>query len=218
MREGEVLQRLDHPLFPRFFGMWQEGGKVFLLMEAVCGSSLAAILSRRGAFTERQTARMGLELAAGLKVLHELPRPMLFRDVKPANILIRQDGRVKLLDLGCACSLGEKPGNLAGTPDFGAPEQLKSGHVLTAACDVYGLGRTLQAAAGDRCGKAFARVLQACTEPHPGKRIPDMRGVMAALLDFGKESGRDKLPQKKSFLYPQIICIKNIWESSYKST
>lgn len=218
LQEGRLLQRMEHPLFPRFLGMWQEGETVFLMMEAVFGSSLEALLKRRGALTERQTARMGMELAVGLKYLHELPEPVLFRDVKPANILIRQDGRIKLLDLGCACRLGERAQSLAGTPGFGAPEQLEAGHVLTTACDVYGLGRTLRETVGKDCKRSFGRVLDACTREKAEIRIQDMREVLALLEPFAKEGSNAERFCLKGGLRDPIVCVKNIWESSYKNT
>lgn len=218
LQEGRLLQRMDHPLFPRFFGMWQESEMIFLLMEAVFGSSLEALLKRRGSLTERQAARMGMELAAGLKYLHELPEPVLFRDIKPANILIRQDGRIKLLDLGCICRLGERAQSLAGTPGYGAPEQLETGHVLTAACDVYGLGRTLQESVGKDCNKAFAQVLDACTRTKEEVRLQDMREVLAQLEPFAGEGSNAGMFLRKGSLRLPIVCVKNIWESRYKNT
>lgn len=217
-REGTLLQRLDHPLFPRFLGMWQEGERIFLMMEVVFGSSLETLLKRRGALTERQTARMGMELAAGLKYLHELPEPVLFRDVKPSNILIRQDGRIKLLDLGCVCRLGERTQSLAGTPGYGAPEQFEAGHALTAACDVYGLGRTLQEAVGKDCKNSFGHVLDAFTRTKEEIRLQDMREVLTQLEPFAREGSNEGMSWRKGGLRPPIVCVKNIWESCYKNT
>ena len=218
LQEGRLLQKLDHPLFPSFFGMWKEGDTVFILMEAVIGSNLEALIKRRGTFTERQAARMGMELAAGLRYLHELPEPLLFRDVKPANILVRQDGRIKLLDLGCVCRLGERVYNLAGTPGFGAPEQLEAGHVLTAACDVYSLGRTLREAVGKDCSRSFACVLDACTQVNAEIRLQDMREVLIQLQPFTKTGPTAGTFRLKRDLRTPIICVKNIWESNYKNT
>lgn len=214
-REGILLRQVDHPLFPKYYGMWQADGKVFLLLETVWGSSLEELLKRRGTFSARQTARMGLELAAGIKYLHELPESVLFRDVKPANIVVRQDGRVKLLDLGCACRRGEETKNLAGTPGYGAPEQLEQGHMLTPACDVYGLGKTLQAAAGETCNRELSGVLKACTCLRPEERIPDMQSVIRALTPFAEG---EHMPKKQRFWRSRVICEKNIWESSYKNS
>lgn len=213
LREAETLAGIDHPLFPKYFDVWQEGEKVFLLMEYVRGSSLETLLARRGCFSDMQTVQIGLELAEGLKYLHEMPKPILFRDLKPANIMLRQDGRVKLLDLGCACATGPQA-DLAGTPEYAPPEQLKSGSVLTPASDVFGLGKTLQAIADRKCGKGLRQVIKACIKERPGERIPDMRGVISALTALEKGTGR---PQKTGISgLTHAVCLNNVWESAYK--
>lgn len=213
LREAETLAGIDHPLFPKYLDVWQEGERVYLLMEYVRGSSLEALLARRGGFSDMQIVQIGLELAEGLKYLHELPRPILFRDLKPANILIRQDGRVKLLDLGCACTTGRQA-DLAGTPEYAAPEQLISGSVLTPASDVYGLGKTLQAMAGRKCAKGLRQVIAACLKERPQERLPDMRGVISALASLEKRTGRSQKlsPSGRT----PVVCVNNVWESAYK--
>lgn len=107
------------------------------------------MLARRGHFTMGQTIRTGLALAEGLQYLHERPERFLFRDVKPSNIMIRQDGSVKLIDFGCVCSRNDRISSRAGTPDYAAPEQLEGYGELTPSCDVYGLGKTLEAMLGE---------------------------------------------------------------------
>lgn len=213
LREAETLARINHPLFPKYLGVWQEGEKVYLLMEYVRGGSLEALLARRGGFSDMQIIRIGLELAEGLKYLHELPEPILFRDLKPANILLRQDGRVKLLDLGCACTTGRQA-DLAGTPEYAAPEQLKSGSVLTPASDVYGLGKTLQAMADRKCGKGLRQVIAACMKERPQERIPDMRGVISALAALKKKDSASR--KTTDSVQAHAVCVNNVWESAHK--
>ncbi len=147
-REARIMSKFFHPLFPKYFGMWQEAGQAFLLMEYVPGSTVEAFLKRRGSFGMRAAVRIGMELAGGLRTLHENREPYVFRDVKPANCMIRQDGRVKLLDFGCACPMGERGLSRAGTPGFAAPEQLRKDEILTAACDIYGWGKTMESIIG----------------------------------------------------------------------
>ena len=213
LREAETLAGIEHPLFPKYFCVWQEGEKVYLLMEYIWGSSLEALLARRGGFSDTQIIRIGLELAEGLKYLHELPKPILFRDLKPANILLRQDGQVKLLDLGCACNTGQHSA-LAGTPEYAAPEQLKSGSVLTPASDVYGLGKTLNAMVGRKCGKGLRQVIAACIKERPQERIPDMRGVISALTALERGTGKSQKPGVSGQIH--VVCLNNVWESAYK--
>ncbi|MCH5338969.1 MAG: serine/threonine protein kinase [Acetatifactor sp.] len=218
-RESELLSKADHPLFPVFFGLWTERGTAFLLMEYVCGSSLEEFLKRRRNFTDTQTARVGMELAEGLGFLHQLPDSVLFRDVKPANVMIRQDGKVKLLDLGCACELQQSVRTRAGTPGFAAPEQLAGECRPSFASDVYGLGMTLAAMSGENRGKKLARVIAACTVKQPGLRLSDMKEVMSALAPLCEDGhNKSKIQGFQCLFAPCIICVKNIWESRYKNT
>lgn len=150
-REARILAGLRHPLYPEFGTFWREEGLGILIREYVEGSSLEEMLGRR-CFSAAQAIRWGMELAAGLSYLHGLPERFLFRDVKPANVIVRQDGRIKLIDLGCVCSLAGEVPSRAGSPGFAAPEQLREGGVLSASCDVYGLGKTLEAMLGEGCG------------------------------------------------------------------
>lgn len=142
--EARVMERLRHPLFPVYTDFWKEGRLGILLREYVPGESLEEMLGRRR-FSARQTICVGRMLAEGLMYLHELPEPLLFRDIKPANIILRQDGRAALVDLGCVCEMRGTAHTRAGSPGYAAPEQLGGDGGLTAACDVYGLGQTLKA-------------------------------------------------------------------------
>ena len=143
-REEEILKRLKYPLFPEYYGSWKEDRSFFLLMEEVVGESLAGLIKRGECLPVCQIAGVGMELAEGLLYLHESRPAIIFRDVKPENIILRKDGHVKLLDFGCACMPDTADGTRAGTPGYSAPEQLAEGGAQTCLCDVYGLGRTLQ--------------------------------------------------------------------------
>lgn len=218
-REGTLLAKVHHPLFPEFYDMWSEGGQAFLLMEYVCGSSLETLLCRRGSFAEAQAARVGMELAQGLRFLHQMPEPVLFRDMKPANVMIRQDGRVKILDLGCACEQSQAVRTKAGTPGYAAPEQFEEDGILTPACDVYGLGRMLEAMSGKR-GRQLKSVITVCTMPQPERRLPDMQEVMVALAPLCGSvsgSGRGRKQKWRKGIRNDIICEKNIWDSRHKN-
>lgn len=218
LREAKLLQCADHPLFPKFRGMWRQGETVYLLTEYVCGDSLEEFLRRRGGFSQTQTARVGLALAEGLKFLHQMPDPILYRDLKPANIMIRQDGRVKLLDMGCACKRSDQTATLAGTVGYAAPEQLTAGGRLTFSCDVYSLGRTMEAMAGKNCRRELRRVILACTRERPQDRIPDMQALTAALIPLcGGGEAENGRTRRAAFLRSRTACIKNIWESNYKN-
>lgn len=206
-REAQVLQGIRHPLFPKFMAFWREAELGILLREYVEGCSLEEMLEQQ-CFSALQTVQMGRLLADGLLYLHELPQRLLFRDVKPANVIIGQNGKAKLIDFGCVCSMATEVSSRAGSPGFAPPEQLQEGGLLTAACDVYGLGKTLEAMLGEkppgwrytcnqndgrgqenpwsvrgqrRLERKLRHVLKACTKEDAQKRIADMKCLIQKL-------------------------------------
>ena len=161
--EAFYMQRLEHPLFPRFFDAWQEDGEGFLLMEYIPGENLTQYTNPRfqtvpslspaskpqqKSLSISQIISIGSRLADGLATIQDFDPALVYRDVKPANCILMPDGRVRLLDLGLICPAGKNP-CVAGTPGFAAPEQLivsdanETANLLTPAADIYGLGRTL---------------------------------------------------------------------------
>lgn len=150
--EAFYMQRLEHPLFPRFFDAWQEDGQGFLLMEYIPGENLTqytnpgfqtapslsgtpdrqkktvpslspASKPQQKSLSISQIISIGSRLADGLATIQDFDPALVYRDVKPANCILMPDGRVRLLDLGLICPAGENP-CVAGTPGFAAPEQL----------------------------------------------------------------------------------------------
>lgn len=222
-REGQLLGDIRYPQFPEMYESWREESVGFLVMELVEGENLGEVIRGGGTFSVKRTAEIGMELADGLLYLHDRPSPILFRDIKPDNIMIQPDGCVKLIDFGCACALGKESASKAGTPGFAAPEQLSESGGQTTACDVYGLGRTLLcmlgAGEGDRSGKQLLRVLEACTREEPKERPADMRAVITALLPLVSPNPGSRLLRGRGGLLPKgVVCEKNIRKSTYKNS
>lgn len=203
--EAKLLGQVSHPLFPRFCDHWQEQERAFLIMEYLPGMSLKHLVEKRGGLSPAQTARIGMSLAQGLLYLHERCKPVLYRDLNPGNVQILQDGRAKLLDLGCACALGENR-DRAGTPGFAPPEQL-TGESLSAAGDIYAFGKMLEymlqsgslsgkksGRCGERkCRKTLEALLAECTRRDPEKRPGDMRFCLDMLWECLEEEKRGRL-------------------------
>lgn len=241
-REEKILKKLRHPLFPEYYGSWQEGDRGYLLMEEILGENLASLIKRGRRFSVYQVAETGMELAEGLLYLHDSLPAILFRDVKPDNIMLRRDGRVKLLDFGCSCEADTDIRERAGTPGFAAPEQLCRGGEQTGSCDVYGLGRTLQellgAGAHDmRSGQGrlhglreglrehmdrgrLEKLLAACVEMEPSARPADMRVMAEALFQIcaSAPAGGRQRRGGGHFWQKGIICEKNIRKSTRKTS
>lgn len=212
-REIALLQGLHHPLYPGYQTAWEAGDCSFLVMEYISGSNLEELVIRRGCFREKMVRQIAMELATGLLLLHR--KGMVFRDIKPRNILIRQDGRVKLLDFGCICAEEENNQAKVGTPGFAAPEQLHLGRAGVYS-DVYALGRVMQylllgnqpVFMADRqlpmlwkecsCEKRLKRVVELCIQSDIENRIPDMEFLIRLLQSRKIQSN--------------YVVVENIWK------
>ncbi len=219
--EAEVLKKLKHSLFPKYREYWQ-GQAGYLVMEYVAGQSLEEHLQRRKGFSVRRTLQLGLELSCGLLYLHE-EMGLVYRDIKPANVILGQDGKARLVDLGCAWKMEETPHTRAGTPGFAAPEQL-SGARLTAACDVYGLGKLMEvtlreSSKGSRnAARRLRRLIASCTEEDPQVRHGEMRSVIRVLSQTAEGKPGRRGDWEEEILKGRLRVRKNIWESSHKNS
>jgi serine/threonine protein kinase len=147
-REGQVLARLSHPNIAHLIDAGVgDGGQPFIVLEHVQGEPIDRHCETQQLDT-RARVRLLLDVLAAVEHAHG--RLVLHRDLKPGNILVTPDGRIKLLDFGIAKLLDEADAaapptaltQLAGrafTPEFAAPEQVQGGEVTTAT-DVYALG------------------------------------------------------------------------------
>ncbi|MCO4771759.1 MAG: serine/threonine protein kinase [Deltaproteobacteria bacterium] len=139
-REAQLLAKVDHPAVVRVFGAGSHEGVHWLEMELVEGEPVHA----RGPLAPGEAVAVVQQLCAALDAAHEVG--VVHRDVKPANVLIRPDGSVKLVDFGIASSSAgrrlTRTGNAVGTPGFMAPEIL-SGAEPSKAMDVFAAGALL---------------------------------------------------------------------------
>ncbi len=145
-QEAELLGRLEHPNLPKVSDVFDFGGKQYLVMDFVDGETLQKILDRTpGPLPEAHVATWAVQLCDVLNYLHSQNPPIIFRDLKPSNIMIDRSGQVKLIDFGIARSFkpGKRSDTMAlGTPGYAAPEQHGSGQ-SDARTDIYALGVTL---------------------------------------------------------------------------
>jgi serine/threonine-protein kinase len=150
--EARAAASLSHPNIVAVHDFGEDESGPFLVMELVEGQDLASILRENGALAPRQAARVAAEVAKALQAAHV--RGIVHRDVKPSNILIGRDGRVKVADFGIARAISESQMTAAGTTmgsvAYFSPEQAR-GEQATFASDVYALGIVLfEALTGQR--------------------------------------------------------------------
>jgi hypothetical protein len=147
LREGRIGARLRHPHVISMFDVVVHDERPWLVMEYLPSRSLAGVLATEGEMPPAEVAAIGRQVADGLAAAHSAG--VVHRDVKPGNVLIADDGLVKLTDFGVSRAVDEvqltRTGLIAGTPAFLAPEVAR-GQEPTAASDVFALGATLYAA------------------------------------------------------------------------
>jgi serine/threonine protein kinase len=143
LQEARALARVRHPHLVRLFDAGEADGMVYLTMEFLSGRSLDA-LAQDGPLRPEDAVRMLAQVAGALDALHAAG--LVHRDVKPANIMITDDGRAVLVDLGVARSLDAggvtTSSTILGTPGFLAPEQVSGGAPAGPRTDVYQLAAT----------------------------------------------------------------------------
>ena len=142
MREARALGGLSHPNVITVFDVVDVDGEPMVVLELVPSRNLATMISEHGALTMSQAAVVGFATAGGLRAAHR--SGITHRDVKPGNVLIADDGRVKLTDFGIARNVADAPmtsaGLVLGSPAYIAPE-VAAGQPVTPAADLWGLGR-----------------------------------------------------------------------------
>ena len=175
LREAQLAAPLSHPNVVRVYDFGHDpDGRPFIVMEYVEGGSLAETLARDGALSPARVVAVARDCCAGLAYAHAAG--LVHRDLKPQNLLLDLDGRVKIADFGIARTLDGTSltltGSVLGTAGYLAPEQA-GGEQVSAAADIYGLGVTLhQLATGAMPG------------PDAPQALPDpLRGVVARCLD-----------------------------------
>lgn len=151
LREARAVGGLSHPNVITVFDVVEADGEPVVVLELVPSRNLAEMISDHGALSDGQAAVVGYATAGGLRAAHRAG--ITHRDVKPGNVLVADDGRVKLTDFGIARNVADAPmtsaGLVLGSPAYIAPE-VAAGQPVTPAADLWGLGATLFAAVEGR--------------------------------------------------------------------
>jgi serine/threonine-protein kinase len=146
--EAKAIASLNHPNIVLAYDIDNEGDVHYIVMEYVEGIDLQGLVRRDGPLPPVQAALLLAQAADGLQHAHQ--RGVIHRDVKPANLLLDLEGKIRLLDMGLALVSAEEESltvlhneNVLGTADYLAPEQALNSHQVDHRADIYGLGCTL---------------------------------------------------------------------------
>ncbi|MCW2863781.1 MAG: Serine/threonine protein kinase [Actinoallomurus sp.] len=184
LREARAAARLRHPGIITVHDVILADGRPWIVTELLSGRSLDKILEQEGPLEPRRAAALGIEMLDALRTAHD--RGVLHRDVKPANVFLRDDGRAVLTDFGIASLAGDapltRPGALIGSPSFMAPERIR-GEPSGPPSDLWSLGATLYALVEGRVpfgGSTPMAVLATVLADDPAP--PQLAGPLSGLL------------------------------------
>lgn len=220
-QEVDILKNLNHPYLPQVYDFLTIGNDVYTVMSFVPGKSFQQLLNEGCHFSKRQLITWGIQLLSALEYLHTQNPPVIHSDIKPANIMLKEDGNICLIDFNIAFFLdGETV--LGYTNGYTSPEQYiiamdsKSwntipGHSkIDVTTDIYSVGATFyHIVTGikrknfkepidmellcERTSEAFAQIIYRAMQTNPEKRFNSAREM---LLAFEGISKRDKRYQR----------------------
>jgi Protein kinase domain len=217
-REATTLASLVHPNLPRYIEHFEEGGALYLVMEMVEGESLAELRRRQRTSSVAEVTRMLNDIADALRYLHSRAPAVVHRDIKPGNILRRNDGSYALVDFGAVRDRLKPEGGstVVGTFGYMAPEQFQ-GRASTKS-DLYGLGATalvmltgvepedlphvglgidVAKALPSGTPRALVRALASMLDPDPDRRAATVDDALAFLRETRRAPRREK-PEAKA--------------------
>ncbi len=232
--EANMIKKLDHPALPRIVDIIDNDNVIYVIMDYIEGEALSKILETEGAQPEDAVIEWAKQLCEVLDYLHTRKPPIIYRDMKPANVMLKPDGTVKLIDFGIAREYKEH--NLSdtinmGTKGYAAPEQFGNAGQTDARTDVYCLGVTLyhlitghnpaeppyeiypirhwdpQLSAG------LEVIIQRCVQQNPDDRYQSCAELMYALQhyeEYGDEYRAAQRTKLKSFVITavsSVVCL-----------
>jgi serine/threonine protein kinase len=230
--EPNILKKLNHPALPRIFDIVEDEASLYVIVDFIEGESLDKGLAREGKFPEETVMEWARQLCEVLDYLHNFkPNPIIYRDMKPANIILTADGIIKLIDFGIAREYKSESGNdtvYIGTRGYAAPEQYGFGQT-DVTTDIYNLGMTLshlitgigphvasQGAIPDgrknaRTAHNTMRIIEKCIKQNPKERyqtISELLNEIESLEYFKSRNYRNK-PQYRDRSLDYSVYTRN---------
>lgn len=228
LAEANLMKKLDHPALPRIVDIIDNGITIYIVMDYIEGESLDKILKEYGAQEEEKVIDWAKQLCDALSYLHSQHPPIIYRDMKPANVMLKPEGNIKIIDFGIAREYKEQ--NLAdttvlGTKGYAPPEQY-SGQTDQRS-DIFALGMTMHhllTGIDPRNGEPYAPVRQwnpelsegieiiinRCVEPAPENRYQSCADLLYDLEHPELITKGFKKKQKirlAMFIAAAVLCV-----------
>lgn len=216
--ETDILKKLSHPNLPSIIDVIDTEDSFIIIMDYIQGNSLNKALDEFGAQPQENVIEWAKQLCDVLGYLHSRNPAIIYRDMKPANIMLKPDGNVTLIDFGTAREFKEK--NLAdttclGTVGYAAPEQFGGMGQTDARTDIYCLGATLYhlVTGKNPCeppyeilpirqinpslSSGLENIIIKCTKSNPAERYQSAAELMYALEHYEEDDTKYRQKQKK---------------------
>lgn len=216
--ETDMLKKLSHPNLPSIIDVIEDEDRFLIVMDYIQGNALSKALEEYGAQPQEDVISWAEQLCDVLGYLHSQEPPIIYRDMKPANIMLKPDGNVTLIDFGTAREFKEK--NLEdttclGTVGYAAPEQFGGMGQTDARTDIYCLGATLYhlVTGMNPCEPPYEikpirqinpslsggleRIILKCTQRNPDDRYRNAAELMYALEHYDEIDDLYLKKQKK---------------------
>ncbi len=212
--ETNLLKELSHPAIPAIIDIIENPDVFLTVMEYIEGETLQNVLTTNGAQTQEFVIDVAYQLADVLNYLHTRQSPIIYRDMKPANIILQPNGRVRLIDFGVARKYKPEALNdtvCLGTRGYAAPEQFGGMGQTDARTDIYNLGVTLFHLVTGKSpneppyqiwpireinpelSKGLEYIIERCTQKDPADRFQSAKELLEALDNI------DALSKKRSY-------------------
>lgn len=146
--EIDMLKKLNHPNLPSIIDVIDKDDTFLIVMDYIQGNSLQKLLKNEGAQPQEKVVKWGIQICDVLQYLHSQNPPIIYRDMKPANVMLKPDGNITVIDFGTAREFkvdSTEDTTCLGTKGYAAPEQYRGSkhHQTDERTDIYNLGVTL---------------------------------------------------------------------------
>lgn len=229
--EANLMKKLDHPALPRIVDIIDSGNMIYVVMDYIEGESLDKILQSYGAQPQELVIDWAKQLCDALGYLHNQNPPVIYRDMKPANVMLKPEGNLKVIDFGIAREYKEE--NMEdtvslGTRGYAAPEQFGGKGQTDARTDIYCLGATLYhlVTGQNPCEPPYEmfpirkwnpalsggleKILLKCTQLNPDERYQNCDELMYALEHYEEVDEVYRKKQKRKLTGFFITCVASI--------
>lgn len=219
--ETDMLKKLSHPHLPSIIDVIEDDDSFLIVMDYIEGISLKKQLEEYGAQSQQDVVKWAKQLCEVFVYLHSRPQPIIYRDMKPGNVMLKPNGDVVLIDFGTAREFkatSVEDTKCLGTVGYAAPEQFGKMGQTDARTDIYCLGATMYhlltncyprseppyeilpiRQINESLSPGLEQIILKCTQQNPDERYQSAAELLYALENYHQFDGEVRKQQKRKF-------------------